>query len=97
MIDFNLKQLYMPENNSMFNKFMECTWKKDGFIDFKGNLVMAEFQNFIAETFTQAIGSSKIAEAFAKDSVNSCKSVTGVTPGQKGVKFMNCVTRIYQN
>lgn len=96
-IDYYMKQLYMPEDNTKFTKFMTCVWKQDGFIDGKDNLVLDKFKEFITETYTEAVRSTKIAEAFATDSVNSCRSVKGDTPGERGIKFMNCVTRLSQN
>lgn len=96
-VDYNMKQLYMPEDNILFSQFMACVWKKDGFIDHKDNLDFSAFQKYISETFASVVASKKTADAFARDSVNSCKNVKGDTPGQKGIKFMNCVTRLFQN
>ncbi|KAK4885364.1 hypothetical protein RN001_001635 [Aquatica leii] len=97
LIDYNLNQLYMPEGNPSFSKFMGCVWKRKGFIDSKNNLQYDIFTDFIAKRFLDVVGNSKSANALAKDSVNSCMIVKGDTAGQTGIMFMNCVTRLFQN
>ncbi|KAF5304865.1 hypothetical protein FQR65_LT07882 [Abscondita terminalis] len=97
LVDYNLNQLYMPEGNPSFSKFMGCVWKKKGFIDSKNNLQFELFTDYIAKRFVDVVGNEKSANAFAKDSVNSCMVVKGDTAGQTAIMFMNCVNRLFQN
>lgn len=96
MLTEGLKQLYMPENNPDFNAFMECSWKKDGFIDGYGNIIYERFHFYVQGAHMDAVGIRELAEAFAEDVISHCREVRGDTPGQTGVKLMNCILhRLY--
>ncbi|KAK5647523.1 hypothetical protein RI129_002415 [Pyrocoelia pectoralis] len=96
-IDYNFNQLYLPESNVEFSRFIECVWKKKGLMSDKNNLQYDSLQEYIATKFLDVIGNTKNANAFAKDSVNGCKVVRGETPGKTAITFMNCVTRLFHN
>ncbi|KAF5298669.1 hypothetical protein FQA39_LY11745 [Lamprigera yunnana] len=97
MVDYNLNQLYLPENNQEFSKFIECVWKKKEFIsstnDFQYDLLI----KFISERYIDVVGNHLSSNAFAHDSVHSCSTVKGNTIGGTAIMILNCVTRLIQS
>lgn len=93
MLNNALKQLYMPEYNEQLNKFIECTWIKDGYIDTNGKINFEKFTLYVKSAYMEAVGMAELAEAFSKDTVSYCRNTEGNSPGQLAVKLLNCILK----
>ncbi|KAF5298668.1 hypothetical protein FQA39_LY11744 [Lamprigera yunnana] len=88
-----LKLPYMPEHDVDFNKFTECTWKQQGLLDVKGDVIWTAFKFYVKGAYMDAVGIADLADFFAEDTTSHCKDVKGNSPGQIAVKLMNCIVK----
>ncbi|KAF5304866.1 hypothetical protein FQR65_LT07883 [Abscondita terminalis] len=77
-----LKKPYMPEDDVEANKFMECTWKKEGYLNKRGELKWKAVKKYVKNVYVDAVGMPELADFFANDTISHCRGVEGISPGQ---------------
>ncbi|KAF2895957.1 hypothetical protein ILUMI_10220 [Ignelater luminosus] len=82
-------------NNTLLNDFMECTWKKRGWLNADGEVNWNLLKNFLLskehlENVQINLFRPSDYEYALEGVINRCRDVRGDTPGQTVIKVRNC-------
>ncbi|KAF2900130.1 hypothetical protein ILUMI_06048 [Ignelater luminosus] len=89
-----------PENDAQFNRFVECVWKKLGFITENGDINYENLKNSYQITGKLGIDDpvlSAHADKFVFQAVSKCESnpdsLKADSTAQMAVKIQNCISK----
>ncbi|KAK4875365.1 hypothetical protein RN001_011787 [Aquatica leii] len=83
----------LPADNNDYLTFIECLWRKIGFLDVYGEINRKEiwrmYYSVAREVYNQGVSRKK-----ADATMDKCKDVTGETPSLRAVNMGNCLKTV---
>lgn len=84
----------IPDDNPFFNQFIHCVWKNEGLF-YNNDIQYNKLESLIKNGIVSVVGTSgpaiNLSILHAKRVIDECRSVTGVTPGNKIMRVQNCI------
>lgn len=91
----------ISENNAFYNNFLTCSWKKYEYQTKQGVIVFDAIERSLKDALVREVGATgpgiNLSKIEAKNIVNNCKNITGITHGHAVVQVQNCILKQIQH
>ncbi|KAF2881567.1 hypothetical protein ILUMI_24602 [Ignelater luminosus] len=81
------------DNNTKYNQFLYCVWKKENYLTANGDINFIKLQQIVKDAIVEVVGRTgpaiNLSMAFTADIINECKSIIEFRIEDKIIKIQN--------